>query len=33
MVDYDIVFQLSDGTRLTCDLLPVIERYYREAVA
>lgn len=33
MVDYDVVFHLSDGTRLTCDLLPAIERYYQEAVA
>ncbi len=33
MVDYEIVLLLSDGTQLKCNLLPVIERYYQEAVA
>lgn len=32
MVDYEIVLLLSDGTQLKCNLLPVIERYYQEAV-
>jgi hypothetical protein len=33
VVDFEIRLLLSDGTQLACNLLPVIERYYQEAVA
>ena len=33
VVDYEIRLLLSDGTQLSGSLLPVLERYYQEAVA
>ena len=33
IVDFEFVLMLSDGSRLTCNLLPAIERFYQEAVA